>query len=111
MGQKAVFFLALKTIRDDAANHASPNAGWPESAMAGGLDLWLGGPRYYGKRVMQALKMNPNGDEASSHDIYRAIRVMRLAYGIFTLLLIVMAASPLAEYFAATSQIFVEFMN
>ena len=31
----------------DARNHASPNAGWPEAAMAGALDLRLAGPIAY----------------------------------------------------------------
>lgn len=37
-------------MRDDAQYHRSPNAGWPEAAMAGGLDIALSGPRmYYGQ--------------------------------------------------------------
>ena len=31
----------------DAGKHASPNAGYPEAAMAGALGLALGGPRTY----------------------------------------------------------------
>lgn len=31
----------------DASKHASPNAGWPEAAMAGALGIRLGGPRAY----------------------------------------------------------------
>lgn len=34
-------------IRKDAARHRSPNAGWPEAAMARALDLALAGPRSY----------------------------------------------------------------
>ena len=37
----------MHIIWRDAGKHASPNAGWPESAMAGALDIRLGGPRTY----------------------------------------------------------------
>ena len=40
---------AFKIMRRDAAKHRSPNAGWPESAMAGSLGLALAGPRRYGE--------------------------------------------------------------
>jgi adenosylcobinamide-phosphate synthase len=36
---------AWRTVRRDAAGHRSPNAGYPEAAMAGALDLSLAGPR------------------------------------------------------------------
>ncbi len=39
---------AWTAVRRDAHRHRSPNAGWPEAAMAGALDLRLGGPRVYG---------------------------------------------------------------
>ena len=111
IGAKGGMVLALKTIWRDAGSHASPNAGWPESAMAGGLDLWLGGPRYYGRIVTQALKMNPNGGAASKKDVYRAIRIMRLAYGVFALLLLGMAAETLPRYMSAASQIVARFIS
>jgi adenosylcobinamide-phosphate synthase len=37
----------LKVMLRDASKHASPNAGWPEAALAGGLAVRLGGPAYY----------------------------------------------------------------
>ncbi|TBX20527.1 adenosylcobinamide-phosphate synthase CbiB [Nioella sediminis] len=38
---------AVDVIRQDARLHRSPNAGWPEAAMAGVLDVALSGPRSY----------------------------------------------------------------
>lgn len=39
---------ALSTMLRDAPQHRSPNAGWPEAAMAGALGVRLSGPRVYG---------------------------------------------------------------
>jgi len=39
-----------RVVRRDADGHPSPNAGWPEAAMAGALALRLGGPRTYADR-------------------------------------------------------------
>ena len=39
---------AARAVRRDATRHRSPNAGWPEAAMAGALGLKLAGPRVYG---------------------------------------------------------------
>jgi adenosylcobinamide-phosphate synthase len=44
--------LALRIMRRDHANHLSPNAGYPEAALAGALGIRLGGPSvYFGKQV------------------------------------------------------------
>ena len=39
---------ALRTMLKDAGKHESPNAGWPEAAMAGAIGVALHGPREYG---------------------------------------------------------------
>jgi adenosylcobinamide-phosphate synthase len=38
----------IKTAKNFGRNHASPNSGWPEAAVAGALNLRLGGTNYYG---------------------------------------------------------------
>jgi adenosylcobinamide-phosphate synthase len=64
----------------DAPRHRSPNAGWPEAAMAGALGLALAGPRSYaGKRVDDAW-MGDGRRDATAADIQRALRLYRMAY-------------------------------
>jgi adenosylcobinamide-phosphate synthase len=44
--------LALHILWRDHANHLSPNAGYPEAALAGAFGIRLGGPSvYFGKEV------------------------------------------------------------
>jgi adenosylcobinamide-phosphate synthase len=45
---------ALETWRHDGMKHKSPNAGQPESAMAGALQVRLGGKNYYAGELMVA---------------------------------------------------------
>lgn len=68
-----------RTMARDAGNHASPNAGWPEAAMAGVLDLKLAGPIAY-DGVLQDKPWIGNGRAAASAaDIARGLRVYRIA--------------------------------
>ena len=67
------------TLRD-AGLHRSPNAGWPESAMAGALGLALAGPRRYGARIVDDPFLNKEGRrDANAGDISRALRILVLA--------------------------------
>ena len=64
----------------DAGRHRSPNAGWPESAMAGALDVALAGPRRYAERIVDDPFLNAGGRQnANADDIGRALRVYVLA--------------------------------
>lgn len=61
----------------DAAKHRSPNAGWPEAAMAAALDLSLAGPRHYGQRVSTDQALHPEGRrDATATDVLIAVEVM-----------------------------------
>jgi adenosylcobinamide-phosphate synthase len=67
---------ALAVAWRDGRRHASPNAGWPEAAMAGALGLRLGGDRWYGGVRMAADELNPEGRAtATPQDIRRSLRV------------------------------------
>jgi adenosylcobinamide-phosphate synthase len=70
---------ALRAVRRDAGRHRSPNAGWPEAAMAGALGLRLAGPRVYGEVRVEDAWMGDGRAEATADDIARALRIYRRA--------------------------------
>ncbi|MBV9287223.1 MAG: cobalamin biosynthesis protein CobD [Hyphomicrobiales bacterium] len=70
---------AWRTVRRDAAKHRSPNAGWPEAAMAGALGLTLAGPRVYGETLVDDAFMGDGRREATATDVRRAVGLYRLA--------------------------------
>jgi adenosylcobinamide-phosphate synthase len=53
---------SLRIAIRDAGSHRSPNAGWPEGAMAGALDVALSGPRSYNGQHQDLPWVNPNGE-------------------------------------------------
>jgi len=63
----------------DARLHRSPNAGWPEAAMAGALGLRLAGPRSYHGAVVDDHWMGDGRAEATTEDIDRALTIYRVA--------------------------------
>ncbi|MCY1644435.1 adenosylcobinamide-phosphate synthase CbiB [Methylorubrum sp. SL192] len=77
---------AWRAIRRDAGRHRSPNAGWPEAAMAGALGLRLAGPRIYGDTRVEDAWMGDGRAEANPDDIVRALKLYRTACALqFTL--------------------------
>jgi adenosylcobinamide-phosphate synthase len=73
---------AFWAVRRDAGHHRSPNAGWPEAAMAGALGLRLAGPRIYGQTRVEDGWMGDGRAEANADDIWRALRLYRRACGL-----------------------------
>ena len=53
--------VALRAASRDSRLHPSPNAGWPEAAMASGLDVSLGGSRTYEGVAVAEPPMNATG--------------------------------------------------
>jgi adenosylcobinamide-phosphate synthase len=70
---------AFRAIRRDAARHRSPNAGWPEAALAGALNLKLAGPRIYGEAMVDDVFMGDGDYNSGAADIRRGLRLYRLA--------------------------------
>lgn len=70
---------ALRAMARDARRHRSPNAGWPESAMAGALGLQLAGPRVYDGTLVPDAHMGDGRAEATPDDIGRALALYRKA--------------------------------
>ncbi|MDD2902226.1 MAG: adenosylcobinamide-phosphate synthase CbiB [Syntrophales bacterium] len=65
-----------RILRRDAGNASSPNAGWPEAAMAGALGVRLGGPStYFGQVVQKPFIGEPREPLAAKHH-RQAIRVL-----------------------------------
>jgi adenosylcobinamide-phosphate synthase len=59
-----------------AHNHRSPNAGWPEAAMAGALNVRLSGPRAYHGVMTNEPWINDKGAAPDAATITRALRIM-----------------------------------
>ncbi len=79
---------AWAAVRRDARRHRSPNAGWPEAAMAGALGLALAGPRRYGGVVVDDGFMGTGGRrDVDAADIRRALRLYRAADGLLIALI------------------------
>lgn len=85
----------LKTVWTDAPRHRSPNAGWPEAAIAIALNLALAGPRRYAGQVVDDPWMNDAGRKlANAGDIRRATgfvwRAFLAAIGLALVLLVLL---------------------
>lgn len=73
-------------MRRDAGKHASPNAGWPEAAMAGALGIRLGGPAWYDGAVSDRPVLGL-GRTPKAGDLARALKVYLAACAILWLML------------------------
>ena len=70
---------AWRIAKRDARGHASPNAGWPEAAMAGALGVRLGGVRSYGGETVTLATMGNGTGAANVGTIRQALTIYRLA--------------------------------
>lgn len=86
---------AHRAMLRDAPRHRSPNAGWPEAAMAGALGLQLNGPKVYAGVLTQDAYMGDGRREATAQDVRMALKVYRRADALMILLVLAGAAISL----------------
>ena len=84
----ARFFLgngmsAFKTAVLEGANHTSPNAGYPEAAFAGALEVKLNGPNFYGGKRVNKPFIGIRFDRPSLFHIKKACNLMLLSASIW----------------------------
>jgi adenosylcobinamide-phosphate synthase len=79
---------ALRSMWRDARKHRSPNAGWPEAALAGALGISLGGPRSYHGEMVDLPSMGDARRHLTRDDIARGLRL----YGTMLTMLLIFTA-------------------
>jgi adenosylcobinamide-phosphate synthase len=87
---------AWRAVFRDARHHRSPNAGWPEAAMAGALGLALAGPRVYGGVLVDDAMMGDGRREANARDIRSALKLYRRADMILIAMVALLALAIIA---------------
>jgi adenosylcobinamide-phosphate synthase len=70
---------AFAVMLRDGRKHHSPNAGWPEAAMAGALGLALAGPRAYAEGEVRDPWLGDGTPNATPADIERGLRLYMMA--------------------------------
>jgi adenosylcobinamide-phosphate synthase len=93
LGGDAAAGPAWRAVMRDAPKHRSPNAGYPEAAMAGALGLSLAGPRIYGGVRVDDATMGQGRRAATAADIRRALAFYRSADAILLVLVALLAAA------------------
>lgn len=80
---------AWPAIVADARRHRSPNAGWPEAAMARALDIALAGPRSYDGQLQPLAWVNePARQEIGPDDIDATVAMLWKVWGLALALVI-----------------------
>lgn len=66
---------AFRVVVADAGHHRSPNAGWPEAAMAGALGVRLSGPRVYDGAMSTEPWVNEGAPDPGPMDLGRGLNL------------------------------------
>lgn len=82
---------SLSVMLLDAGKHRSPNAGWPEAALAGALDVRLSGPRAYDNRMSDEPWVNGMAPDPGALDVARGLGVYLKAMALLGGILLILA--------------------
>lgn len=82
---------ALSCMTRDARRHRSPNAGWPEAAMAGALGVRLSGPRIYRGSATDEPWLNEGARDPLAADIVEGLTIYRRAMLLLAAVLAILA--------------------
>jgi adenosylcobinamide-phosphate synthase len=85
---------ALEVMLRDGAKHRSPNAGWPEAAMAGALGVRLSGPRMYDGVAKNEPWLNAGALDPDAKALKNGLRLYLRAMAAMALTLAALAAAP-----------------
>ena len=78
----------LRFVWKNGRNHASPNSGYPEAALAGILNCRFGGPHYYFGQLFDKPYIGENDRLLTTADMKKAVRVNRTAEVIMVILVL-----------------------
>lgn len=76
----------LRVYWRDKNKHSSPNAGQPESVVAGALGIQLGGDNLYGGRMVSKPTIGDAINQVSAEMILQTNRILQLSHGLIILL-------------------------
>ena len=79
----------LGFVWHNGRNHASPNSGYPEAALAGILDCRFGGPHYYFGELFDKPYIGENARELTTADMKKAVCINRTAEVLAIIIIIV----------------------
>ena len=80
---------ALSAMVRDAPHHRSPNAGWPEAALAGALGVRLSGPRSYGSHMREEPWLNASAPDPGPSEMQRGLTIFVRVVMLSGLLLVI----------------------
>ncbi len=90
----------FRFVRVYGPRHASPNSGYPESALAGILDCRFGGPHYYFGELFDKPYIGDNERPLTTADMRVAVRVNRVTEVLMVVITaLVVSVNPLVHSF------------